>query len=164
MIDLWSRSVAGCVTIVFLAGIGPKILPSSRKEKRIFFTMGMNSANWACNLDDEATWMWFLKNRPSHWKTQNGSLWMRIVAVGISDSLFKSESFSSQFLCRPESRKSKAKNVLRRTFKLSHLHNWQTDKWEKTAGHRETGKSWLVTVCSCSFTVSCFSNKQCLHK
>ena len=56
---------------------------------------------------------------------------MRIVAVGISDSLVKSKSFLSQFLCRPESRKSKAKNILRRTFKLSHLHNWQTDNWEK---------------------------------
>ena len=134
-------------------------------------------------LSERVTWTTKLRECDS-WSTddlteklKNGSLWMRIVGMGISDSLFKIKSFSSQFLCRPESSKSKAKNILRRTFKLSHLHNWQTDNWEKTTAtgqlHRNeaTAKAakadWLqfvdvVSPCLVSVINNfCTNNKSC---
>ena len=142
----------------------------SPKEKRMFFIMGMNSMIGEC-----VTWTMKLLECDC-WSTDDLTeklktgflLIMQIVAVGKSDSLFKSKSFSSQFLCRPEPRKFKVRDILRRTFKLSHLHNWFDRQLRKNSnravvqkwGHRETGKSWLVTVRSCSFTVSCFGNKQ----
>ena len=131
--------------------------------------MGMNSigdcVTWTTKLLECDCW----STDDLTEKLKNGFLLiMQIVAVGISDSLFKSKSFSSQFLCRTEPRKSKVGNMLKRTFKLSHLLNWFDRQLRKNSnravvqrwGHRETGKSWLATVRSCSFTVSCFGNKQ----